>query len=360
MNSDLNNILRHFNIELDVTSYGNGHINDTFLCDCDPKYILQRINKEVFKNPPQVMENIAAVTEHLVKKITQAGGDPNKETLQIVKTVDGENYYKSADGEYFRMYVFVDDTATKEVAETPNDLYQAAKAFGKFQNMLSDFPAQTLFETIPDFHNTKKRIDTFKEIVAADKFDRLKNVKDEVNYALSLVDEMGIVVDLLESGEIPLRVTHNDTKLNNVLFDAKTDTAQCVIDLDTVMPGSLLYDFGDALRFGASSGTEDEKDLSKIYFDLEKFKAFTEGFLEELSTSITPKEVELLAFSAKLLTYECGIRFLGDYLNGDVYFKIHHEGHNLDRARTQLKLVWDMSEKMDKMNKIVQECYNKN
>ncbi len=360
MNSDLNDILKHFNIELDVTSYGNGHINDTFLCDCDPKYILQRINKDVFKNPPQVMENIAAVTEHLVKKIAQSGGDPNKETLQIVKTIDGESYYKSADGEYFRMYVFVDDTATKETAETPNDLYQAAKAFGKFQNMLSDFPAETLHETIPDFHNTKKRIETFKEIVSADKFDRLKNVEDEVNYALSLVDEMGIVVDLLESGKLPLRVTHNDTKLNNVLFDTKTDTAQCVIDLDTVMPGSLLYDYGDALRFGASSGTEDEKDLSKIYFDLEKFKAFTEGFLEELAPSITEKEVELLAFSAKLLTYECGIRFLGDYLNGDVYFRIHYDGHNLDRARTQLKLVKDMSEKMEQMNKIVQECYNKN
>ncbi len=360
MASDLNEILRHFNIVLDVASYGNGHINDTYLCDSDPKYILQRINKEVFKNPPQVMENIAAVTEHLVKKITEAGGAANKETLQIVRTVDGESYYKSTDDEYFRMYVFVDDTITKETAENPEDLYQAAKAFGRFQNMLSDFPADTLYETIPDFHNTKKRIDTFKEIVAADKFDRAKNVQDEINYALLLVDEMGIVVDLLESGEIPLRVTHNDTKLNNVLFDAKTDTAQCVIDLDTVMPGSLLYDFGDALRFGASSGTEDEKDLDKIYLDLDKFSAFTEGFLEELSSSITPKEVELLAFSVKLITYECGIRFLGDYLNGDVYFKIHYDEHNLDRARTQLKLVKDMTDKMDEMNRIVYKFYNKN
>ncbi len=359
MASDLNEILKHFNIVLDIASYGNGHINDTYLCDSDPKYILQRINKEVFKNPPQVMANIAAVTEHLVKKITEAGGAADKETLQIVKTVDGENYYKTTDDEYFRMYVFVDDTVTKETAKKPEDLYQAAKAFGKFQNMLSDFSADTLYETIPDFHNTKKRIDTFKEIVAADKFDRLKNVKDEVNYALSLSDEMGIVVDLLESGELPLRVTHNDTKLNNVLFDEKTDAAQCVIDLDTVMPGSLLYDFGDALRFGASSGTEDEKDLDKIYLDLDKFSAFTKGFLEELSSSITPKEVELLAFSVKLLTYECGIRFLGDYLNGDVYFKIHHEGHNLDRARTQLKLVKDITDKMEEMNRIVYKFYNK-
>ena len=359
MGSGLNEILKHFNIELDVDSYGNGHINDTYLCDCDPKYILQRINKEIFTNPPGVMQNIAAVTEHLVKKIKAAGGNPQKETLQIVKTIEGENFYKSSDGEYYRMYVFVDDTVTKETAEKPEDLYQAAKAFGKFQNMLADFPADTLYDTIPDFHNTKKRIETFKEIIEADKFDRLKYVQDEVNYALSLVDEMGIVVDLLESGELPLRVTHNDTKLNNVLFDEKTDEAMCVIDLDTVMPGSLLYDFGDALRFGASSGTEDEKDLSKIYFDLDKYKAFTQGFLEELSSSITEKEIELLPFSAKLLTYECGIRFLGDYLNGDVYFRKHYDGHNLDRARTQLKLVWDMTGKMDDMMSIVKECLNK-
>ena len=359
MNNNLNEILRNFNIKLKVSSYGNGHINETFLCDSDPRYILQRINKEVFTNPPAVMENIYAVTEHLVKKIEATGGNPIRETMKIVQTIDGKNYYKSNDGEYYRMYLYVEDSITKETAETPDDLYKAAKAFGKFQNMLADFPADSLHETIVDFHNTKSRFEAFKKFVEDDKVGRAKNVQKEITYALSFENQVSTVVDMLASGEIPLRVTHNDTKLNNVLFDSNSDDAICVIDLDTVMPGSLLYDFGDALRYGASSGDEDERDLDKIYFDLEKFRAFTKGYLEELAPTITQKEIELLPFSVKLLTYECGIRFLGDYLNGDVYFRTHRENHNLDRARTQLKLVYDIEQKMDQMKAIVQECIKK-
>lgn len=351
---ELNDILRHFRINHNATSYGNGHINDTYLCGNPQEYILQKINSNIFKSPQDVMENIAAVTEHLAKKIKENGGNPERETLNIIKTIDGENFYKAKDGNYYRMYRFVGGTITKERAEKPEDLYNAAKAFGRFQNMLADFPAETLHETIPDFHNTKVRINTFKDAVKNDKMGRAKDVQKEIDFALSLEKEMGTVVDLLESGEIPLRVTHNDTKLNNILFDAKTEDAICVIDLDTVMPGSLLYDFGDALRFAGSSGDEDEKDLSKIYFMTDMFEAFTRGFLEELSPSITEKEKELLPFSIKLLTYECGIRFLGDYLDGDVYFKIHRDGHNLDRARTQLKLVADIESKMDEMKKIIE------
>lgn len=350
---DFNEIIRNFNINYKAEPYGNGHINDTFLCDCNPKYIIQKINTSIFSNPEEVMDNISAVTEHLKKKIIKNGGDPDRETLQIVKTIDNKNVYRTESGDYFRAYKYVDKSVTKEAAQTPEDLYNAAKAFGKFQNMLSDFPADTLHETIPDFHNTKKRFSDFVHAVDSDLANRRKTAEKEIDFALARKDITGVIVDLMEKDEIPLRVTHNDTKLNNVLFDEDGKKAICVIDLDTVMPGSLLYDYGDALRFGASSAAEDEKDLSSVYFDLDKFEAFTKGFLEELKSSIIPKEAELMPFAAKLLTYECGIRFLGDYLNGDSYFKIHYPGQNLDRARTQLKLVWDIENKTDEMTNII-------
>ena len=350
---DFNEIIRNFNINYKAEPYGNGHINDTFLCDCNPKYIIQKINTSIFSNPEEVMDNISAVTEHLKKKIIKNGGDPDRETLQIVKTIDNKNVYRTESGDYFRAYKYVDKSVTKEAAQTPEDLYNAAKAFGKFQNMLSDFPADTLHETIPDFHNTKKRFSDFVHAVDSDLANRRKTAEKEIDFALARKDITGVIVDLMEKDEIPLRVTHNDTKLNNVLFDEDGKKAICVIDLDTVMPGSLLYDYGDALRFGASSAAEDEKDLSSVYFDLDKFEAFTKGFLEELKSSITPKEAEFMPFAAKLLTYECGIRFLGDYLNGDSYFKIHYPGQNLDRARTQLKLVWDIENKTDEMTDII-------
>ena len=350
---DFNEIIRNFNINYKAEPYGNGHINDTFLCDCNPKYIIQKINTSIFSNPEEVMDNISAVTEHLKKKIIKNGGDPDRETLQIVKTIDNKNVYRTESGDYFRAYKYVDKSVTKEAAQTPEDLYNAAKAFGKFQNMLSDFPADTLHETIPDFHNTKKRFSDFVHAVDSDLANRRKTAEKEIDFALARKDITGVIVDLMEKDEIPLRVTHNDTKLNNVLFDEGGKKAICVIDLDTVMPGSLLYDYGDALRFGASSAAEDEKDLSSVYFDLDKFEAFTKGFLEELKSSITPKEAEFMPFAAKLLTYECGIRFLGDYLNGDSYFKIHYPGQNLDRARTQLKLVWDIENKTDEMTDII-------
>lgn len=354
MEYNLKEILKQFSIDIAVSPYGNGHINDTYIAESDVRYILQRINTDIFKNPDTLMENIQNVTEHLRKKIRQNGGDENRETLTVIPTINGDRYLKTDSGCY-RVYRFIENTVSYDNVENASQLYHAAKAFGKFQNMLADFPADKLYETIPDFHDTGKRFEALKQAIKEDAAGRAKTVAKEIEFALSHENEVNIVTDAIKSGEVPLRVTHNDTKLNNVLLDKDTGEGVCVIDLDTVMPGSMLYDYGDALRFGASSGTEDERDLSKIWFDLDLFEAFTRGYLEEVASVMTKKEIELLPFSAKLMTYECGIRFLTDYLNGDTYFKIHREHHNLDRARTQFKLVSDMESKTDSMKKIVEK-----
>jgi Ser/Thr protein kinase RdoA (MazF antagonist) len=251
------------------------------------------------------------------------------------------------------MYTFVDDTVTYEVVENPIQLYHAGKAFGKFQRRLDDFPAEKLYETIKDFHNTPDRVEQLKSAIENNLANRKDQVKEEIQFALDYAKYASIIMDNIKSGLVPLRVTHNDTKINNLLFDVVTNEAICVIDLDTVMPGSALYDYGDALRFGASSGAEDEQDLDKIWFDMEKFEAFTKGFLEEIGDCLTEKEKELLPVSALILTYECGIRFLADHLNGDTYYKIHRENHNLYRARTQFKLCKDIESKFPEMKKIV-------
>lgn len=357
MDYDVKKILSQFNIEVDAAPYGEGHINTTYLAEIAPdKYILQKINTNIFTDPEGLMKNISEVTKFLRKTIIENGGDPQRETLNLVLTKDGKTYYKAEDGSCFRLYTYVENTVTYQNVEKKEQFYNAAKAFGKFQRQLADFPADTLTETIKDFHNTRSRFEAFKQAVAEDKKGRKSSVQKEIDFVLARECECGVVVDALNNGEIPVRVTHNDTKLNNVLFDADTDEAICVIDLDTVMPGSLLYDYGDSIRFGASSGAEDETDLDKIYCDMELFRAYTKGYLEAIGESITQKEIELLPFSAKLMTYECGMRFLTDYLNGDTYFKIHRPNHNLDRARTQFKLVADMETKEEEMNKIVKEC----
>ena len=353
MSYSLSDIVRNFVIDVNVEAYGNGHINDTYIADSEPKYILQRINHAIFKEPDKVMSNIVGVTEFLRKKIIDAGGDPDRETLTVIRTKDGASYYKTEDGNYFRMYNYVENAVSYEAVESPEQFFEAARAFGKFQNMLADYPADKLYETIPFFHDTRKRFGDFEKAVAEDKAGRAVSVQKEIDFVLARKADASVVVDAIADGRVPLRVTHNDTKLNNVMLDAESGKGVCVIDLDTVMPGSLLYDYGDALRFGASSGAEDEVDLDKIYFDLELFEAFTKGFLFEVGDKLTSAEKELLPFAAKLLTYECGMRFLGDYLNGDTYFKIHREHHNLDRARTQFKLVADIEDKLDEMKKIV-------
>ena len=336
--------------------YGEGHINHTYLIKTSRcEYILQRINTDVFPHPEQVMENIVRVTDFLRQKILACGGDPLRETLTLIPTHDGQWFARTAEGDVYRMYRFVSGTTSYQVVEDPHHFYCAAKAFGRFQTMLSDFPADELHETIPNFHNTRSRFADFARAVEEDKLGRKKEVLPEIEFAMARQDMGGLVVDALADGSLPLRVTHNDTKLNNVLIDDASGEGICVIDLDTVMPGSLLYDFGDSIRFGANLVEEDEQDLSKVCLDLPLFEQYTKGFLEAIGDSITQKEIDLLPESAILMTLECGIRFLGDHLNGDTYFRIHRPGQNLDRARTQLKLVADMENRIDEMREVVKK-----
>ena len=347
-------ILQQFAVNTKIEPYGNGHINDTY-CLIEPRYILQRINTDIFKHPHELMENIENVTSFLREKIKKNGGDPQRETLTVIKTVDGKNYYQYDENNVFRMYSFVENTKSIENSKTPEDLYEAGVGFGRFQRMLSDYPADTLHESIKDFHHTPKRVEALKLAIREDKAGRAASVEAEISFALEQAVWADQVVKGIEDGSIPLRVTHNDTKINNILFDQETGKAVCVIDLDTVMPGSMLYDFGDALRMGGSTGAEDETDLSKVWFDETAFEAFAKGYLSEMKDDLTETELELLPFSVKLMTYECGIRFLTDYLNGDTYFKIHREHHNLERARNQFKLVADIAGKEERLSAMIKE-----
>ncbi len=356
VNNNLQKILDQFNIEADILKYGNGHINDTYITN-SKRYILQRINTNIFKNPDELMNNIIKVTEFLKEKIKNEGGDPNRETLSVIKTRDGKNLYKYDEENYFRVYEFIENTTTIEVPKEPDELYRAAKGFAKFQKYLSDFPAETLFETIENFHNTPIRFENLKRAVFEDKMGRLKSVKEEVEFAFMQEPWIDTITNGLRDKSIPVRVTHNDTKINNILFDNDTLEALCVIDLDTVMPGSMLYDFGDALRIGAATAAEDETDLSKVSFNIDAFEAFSKGYAEEMKGILTKREIDLLVLSAKLLTFECGIRFLTDYLEGDTYFKIHRPEHNLDRARTQFKLVKSIDEQFLEMTAIIDRLF---
>ncbi len=343
---------------IDGKPYGNGHINDTFLLTYETKegsrrYILQRMNHSIFKKPQQLMDNVVNVTQYLREVIKKQGGDPDRETLNVVKTRDGGNYYEDSAHNFWRVFLYIEGTLCFDQAESARDFYDSAVAFGNFQRMLAGYPAKELHETIPNFHNTPSRFRDFQKAVQEDKMGRASVAMQEIAFALEREKDTSVLLDLLAEGKLSLRVTHNDTKLNNILFDADTKKALCIIDLDTVMPGLSHYDFGDSIRTGASTGAEDEKDLSKIELDLDLFEAFTKGFLEGCGGSLTEKEIEMLPMGAKLMTYECGIRFLADFLEGDVYFKIHREGHNLDRARTQFKLVKDMEAKWNQMMAVV-------
>ncbi|MDD3360281.1 MAG: aminoglycoside phosphotransferase family protein [Hespellia sp.] len=341
--------------------YGNGHINDTFLLvfshpDMENhRVILQRMNDEIFKNPEEVMANIQGITSYLKKKIIENGGNPNRETLNIIRAKDGKPFYKDSFGSYWRAYFFIENTICFEQVDTPQDFYESALAFGHFQMLLSDYPAESLYETIVGFHDTEARYHTFEKAVEADICGRAADVQKEIQFVRDRAEETKALFTAHEEGRLPLRVTHNDTKLNNIMFDDVTKKAICVIDLDTVMPGFAVNDFGDSIRFGASTAVEDEQDLSKVQCDMELYERYVEGFLEGCEGKLIPSEVALLPMGAKIMTFECGMRFLTDYLEGDHYFKIHREGHNLDRCRTQFKLVQDMEEKWDTMEKIVKK-----
>ena len=352
MSDFLTAILSNYDLEGRIVAcdrYGHGHINKTFLItnDTGHRYILQSINHTVFKDVDGLMGNIEAVTEHLQRQTS----NPRK-VLHLMKTRKGKSYLKHSDGSFWRIFRYVENSVCLQTPESAEDFYQSAVAFGRFQQLLKDFPAHTLHETIPNFHNTADRYRIFKEVLAADPKGRAKNVQPEIDFILAREQEAHILVDLLETGKLPLRVTHNDTKLNNVMLDTTTRKALCVIDLDTVMPGSSLYDFGDAIRFGAATAAEDEKDLSKMEMRLDMFEAFTRGYLEACP-DMTEEERYQMPMGAKLMTLECGVRFLTDYLDGDNYFAISYPEQNLDRSRTQLKLVQDMESKWEQMHAIV-------
>lgn len=342
--------------------FGEGHINDTYAVTFQNSgnsachEILQRINTHVFTDPAGLMRNICQVTKFLGDKIRANGGDPLRETLAVENTADGKSFYTDKDGGCWRMYPFIEGTISCQKCRCERDFYECGVSFGNFQRMLADYPTEKLVETIPDFHNTRKRFETFKQAVRDDVAGRVKEADPEIRFAMDREAEAGEIVAMLEDGRLPKRVTHNDTKLNNILLDAKTGRGVCVIDLDTVMPGAACYDFGDCIRFGASTAAEDETDLSKVRMSLPLYKVFTEGYLSVAGPSLTPEEIDSLPVGAKLMTFECGMRFLTDFLSGDTYFKISRPNQNLDRCRTQFKLVADMETKMPEMRAIVRNA----
>ncbi|MBQ3235666.1 MAG: phosphotransferase [Clostridia bacterium] len=351
-------VLKNFKIEGEFVScepYGNGHINQTFLAVFNEggkvkRYILQKINHKLFDPVEKLMQNIELVTEFNRKKIAERGGDPDRESLTIVYTAEGNSFYKMDEDSYFRVYIFIENTVAYQTVQNPMDFYYSAVAFGNFNNLLAEFDASKLYEILPRFHDTKKRYNDFLTALSEDKFGRAKDCQAEIDFIKSRESYYGKIVDLLASGEMPLKVTHNDTKLNNVLLDDKSGEPVAVIDLDTIMPGSICYDFGDSIRFGCNPCEEDERDLSKVNFRFDLYEIYLKGFLEALGDRISDIEKQNLAFGSILMTIECGMRFLADYLSGDTYFRTHREGQNLDRARTQLKLVADMEKILDKMN----------
>jgi len=355
-------IAGHFQFEgtlIDATPYGNGHINDTYAVRCRlpdgtmRRYLPQRINRNVFRDPVALMSNVEHVTRHLRAKVIAAGGNPQRETLNLVPTLDGGPYIRDASGEFWRAYVFIEGATAYSCVTSQEQVYSTAKAFGSFQRLLSDFPADALHATIPDFHNTPKRYAAFLEAVELDRAGRAHSVAGEIEFVLRRAADTAVLENLRGQSLLPLRVTHNDTKFNNVMIDDATGEGLCVIDLDTVMPGLALYDFGDAVRSGAARSAEDEPDAAKAGMSLETFESLARGYLDAARDFLTPIEIDHLAFSARAITLEQVIRFLGDYLNGDTYYKIHREHHNLDRARTQIRMLEEMERNFDRMEAIV-------
>jgi Ser/Thr protein kinase RdoA (MazF antagonist) len=348
-------ILRHFRIRGEPVSAESvlaGHINRTYhvITDAGCEYTLQRISRVAFHHPEQLIANIAAVTEHLRRT-----APPEEEVLQLVPADGGRYFYVDPEGEYWRVYRYLSGGVCLNLPRTPQDFYQCALAFGRFQERLSDFPADQLYETIPNFHNTIERFRAFRAVVARDKLGLADRARREIDFALEREEKAGGLIELLRRGELPLRVTHNDTKLNNVLLDEKTGRARAVLDLDTVMPGLAVQDFGDAVRFGASTAPEDERDLDKVTIDLDMFRTYTEGFLAACGRSLTPCEIDSLVMGAWSISLELGTRFLGDYLEGDAYFASHRPGQNFDRAAAQFRLAAEIERKWDELQAIVRE-----
>lgn len=352
-------IIRKFDIDGEVLAcepYGEGHINNTFLVttrheDRRVRYILQRINSNLFTDVDKLMRNITSVTEHIRAKLADEGLNPDRGTLTVIKTIEG-GLYTIVDDRYYRMYLFIEDATAHQTVTKPEDFYYSAVAFGEFNRRLGDFDASTLYEILPNFHNTVVRFANFKKAVERDVMGRAKDVQPEIDFVLKREHYYSKLVDLLDSGEMPLRVTHNDTKLNNVMLDNETGEPVAVIDLDTVMPGSLCYDFGDSIRFGCNPCGEDERNLSLVNFRIDLYESYLKGFMSAVGDVLTEVERDNLAMGAIMMTIECGMRFLTDYLEGDTYFRTSREGQNLDRCRTQFKLVADMEKVLDQLNEM--------
>lgn len=360
---EFSDILFNFAIDGEFVScepYGSGLINRTYVAVYNEggrrvRYIVQRINTNLFKNVDGLMNNIKLVTEFNRAEIMKRCGDPDRESLTLVPTKNGGTYFRTEEGDCYRVYVFIENAKGYDVVEKPEHFYESAVAFGKFAMLLDRFDSSKLFEVLPDFHNTVKRFDNFRRSLEADKFNRAKDVKKEIEFALNREKITHTIVDLLASGKMPSRVTHNDTKLNNVLIDTRTDKAVSVIDLDTMMPGSICYDFGDSIRFGCNPCLEDTPETEKVIFNMPLFETYTKGYLSVFGDTITDIERKNLPMGAILMTYECGIRFLTDYLDGDVYFRKTREGQNIDRTRSQFKLVSDMEKRYDEMLSAVEK-----
>lgn len=365
--SNLDTIISNFpfNGELtDIKKTNTGLINSTYILtftdnNIDYRYVLQQINTNVFKNPDELMSNIMNVTGFLRNKINLDGRNSERETLTFLYTKSNSPYYLDESGKYWRSYHYISNCYTCNSIDEPVKALRSGKAFGRFQELLADYPIENLFETIPNFHNTPVRYEALKKAINDNVSGRLNNVKDEIDFALSREKDASKLTDMLKNGELPLRVTHNDTKINNVLFDQITNEAFCVIDLDTVMPGLSLYDFGDSIRSSAVKSDENEKELEKYGFDIDLYSSYAEGYILQAGKTLTENEVKNLSFSAKLMSLECGVRFLTDYLNGDTYFKTDYAEHNLIRCRTQFKLVKEIEYNMDKMDKINFELYRR-
>ena len=357
----LQEIVLKFDIQGDLISVkpvGNGLINHTYLAlfnenGTEKKYLLQQINTFAFPRVKELMSNIVGVTKYLADRVKMRGGDPDREVMTVVYTKDGQPYYHTEDDKYYRVYIFIDNSIAYEKVENTEQFYELGLAFGSFANQLSEYDVSILYDHTPGFHDTLKRYNNFLEKEKIDVAKRKQSALEECNFAHSRENYASKVVNLIKSGDIPVRVTHNDTKLNNVLFDKTTKKPLAVLDFDTILPGSILYDYGDAIRFGCSTASENEKDLSKVNFDFELFKAFTKGYVEELGDKMTVAEKENLAFSAILITYELGIRFLADYLDGDKYFHTSYEDENLIRARTQFKMVTIMEKLLPEMQEYI-------
>lgn len=360
---DVQSLSRNFQILgsfVSAAPYGSGHINDTYCATFDQagvrvRYIHQRINHTIFKDPAALMENVQRVTEHLHRKLA---GQPDgaRRALSLVPARDGRMFYQDEDGNAWRTYLFIERARTYDAVESTTQAFQAAKAFGQFQKLLADLPSPPLRETIPGFHNTPKRFAALEKAVDADAVGRVKLAQPEIEFALRNKAMTAVLLDLQQSGVLPERTTHNDTKFNNVMLDDATNEGICVIDLDTVMPGLALYDFGDMVRTTTSPALEDERDLSKVRMQLPMYEALLRGYLSTAGDFLNKAEREHLAFSGKLITFEIGLRFLTDYLSGDVYFKVHRDGHNLDRCRTQFKLVESIVQQQSQMENLAEGC----